>query len=101
MLGVGSVQDNTARKHIRYQEGAQEISISLHAVVDVDNLGAGKQLHYKTWRDDRADTQLHAGPPVITKSKAALQLQVSTQVLIALHGSEGKYSADSQECMGF
>ena len=43
----------------------EEIPVGLHAVVDVDDLGAGQELHDEARGDDGGDAELHAGAAVV------------------------------------
>ena len=43
----------------------EEIPVGLHAVVDVDDLGAGQELHDEPRGDDGGNAELHAGAAVV------------------------------------
>ena len=43
----------------------QEVAVGLDAVVDVDDLRAGEELHHEAGGDDGGDAELHAGAAVV------------------------------------
>jgi hypothetical protein len=72
----------------------EQVAVRLDAVVDVDDLGAGQQLHHHGARDDRANAQLHAGPAVGRHDHARPVEGVGA--LGRLDAVEGQLTADQE-----